>query len=92
MAMCVCSRVSGCVDHFAWEEKEAYEYTRNIISTLNYELPEEEEEESRGEEEPVDRSQELQGLAWLVAWLGCWASEKKVRKKNLSKIEMERRG
>ncbi|XP_076583264.1 biotin-dependent 3-methylcrotonyl-coenzyme A carboxylase beta1 subunit [Chaetodon auriga] len=54
------AEVSGCVDHFAWEEKEAYEYTRNIISTLNFQLPEEEEEV---EEEPLYRSEELLGLA-----------------------------
>lgn len=36
------SRVSGCSDHFASSEKEAYECVRNIISTLNYEpVPEE---------------------------------------------------
>lgn len=55
-------RVSGCVDHFAWEEKEAYECTRNIISTLNFLLPEEEEEK---EEKPLFGSEELQGLAPL---------------------------
>ncbi|KAG7242278.1 hypothetical protein INR49_023953 [Caranx melampygus] len=53
------AEVSGCVDHFAWEEKEAYDYTRNIISTLNFQLPEEEEEDEermkkrRAEEEPL---------------------------------------
>lgn len=63
-------RVSGCVDHFAWEEKEAYVYTRNIISTLNFQLPEEEEEEDeekmkkrKVEEEPLYSSEELLGLA-----------------------------
>lgn len=60
-------RVSGCVDHFALEEKEAYNYTRNIISTLNFQLPEEEEEEEltsgRAEEEPLYSSDELLGLA-----------------------------
>ncbi|KAF7651199.1 hypothetical protein LDENG_00114310 [Lucifuga dentata] len=62
------AEVSGCVDHFAWDEKEAYEYTRNIISTLNYQLPEEDEEErrkSRAEEEPLYSSEELLGLAPL---------------------------
>ncbi|XP_071753819.2 methylcrotonoyl-CoA carboxylase beta chain, mitochondrial isoform X1 [Centroberyx gerrardi] len=64
------AEVSGCVDHFAWEEKEAYDYTRNIISTLNYQLPEEEEDEveegkRRGEEEPLYSSEELLGLAPL---------------------------
>lgn len=57
------SEVSGCVDHFAWEEKEAYECTRNIISTLNFLLPEEDEAESKADEEPLFSSQELQGLA-----------------------------
>ncbi|KAI3368494.1 hypothetical protein L3Q82_025506, partial [Scortum barcoo] len=52
--------VSGCVDHFAWEEKEAYDYTRNIISTLNFQLPEKEEGH---EEEPLYSSEELLGLA-----------------------------
>ncbi|KAM9383806.1 LOW QUALITY PROTEIN: biotin-dependent 3-methylcrotonyl-coenzyme A carboxylase beta1 subunit [Pholidichthys leucotaenia] len=58
--------VSGCVDHFAWEEKEAFDYTRNIISTLNFQLPEEEEADvlkRRGEEEPLYSSEELLGLA-----------------------------
>lgn len=60
------AEVSGCVDHFAWEEKEAYEYTRNIISTLNFLLPEEEEGvERKADEEPLFSSQELQGLAPL---------------------------
>lgn len=54
------AEVSGCVDHFAWEEKEAYDYTRNIISTLNFQLPEEEE---RHEDEPLYSSEELLGLA-----------------------------
>ncbi|TMS20529.1 Methylcrotonoyl-CoA carboxylase beta chain, mitochondrial [Larimichthys crocea] len=61
------AEVSGCVDHFAWEEKEAYDYTRNIISTLNFQLPEEEDEEEakrrRAEEEPLYDSEELLGLA-----------------------------
>lgn len=60
------AEVSGCVDHFALEEKEAYDYTRNIISTLNFELPEEDEEEMkkrRAEEEPLYSSEELLGLA-----------------------------
>ncbi|CAJ1061178.1 methylcrotonoyl-coenzyme A carboxylase 2 [Xyrichtys novacula] len=61
------AEVSGCVDHFAWEEKEAYEYTRNIISTLNFQLPEEEDEEvvrkRRAEEEPLYSSEELLGFA-----------------------------
>ncbi|XP_040039467.2 biotin-dependent 3-methylcrotonyl-coenzyme A carboxylase beta1 subunit [Gasterosteus aculeatus] len=63
------AEVSGCVDHFAWEEKEAYDYTRNIVSTLNFQLPEEEEEEEertrrrKAEEEPPYDSMELLGLA-----------------------------
>ncbi|KAM3875691.1 methylcrotonoyl-CoA carboxylase beta chain, mitochondrial [Diretmus argenteus] len=55
------AEVSGCVDHFAWEEKEAYGYTRNIISTLNYQLPEEGEDG----EEPLYSFEELLGLAPL---------------------------
>ncbi len=55
------------MDHFAWEEKEAYSYTRNIISTLNFQLPEEEDEEEtkkrRAEEEPLYSLEELLGLA-----------------------------
>lgn len=54
------SEVSGCVDHFAAAESEAYEYTRNIISTLNYELP---EEDSVQVEEPLYSTEELMGLA-----------------------------
>lgn len=65
--MCSGFRVSGCVDHFALKEKDAYDYTRNIISTLNFQLPEEEEEEEltsgRAEEEPLYSSDELLGLA-----------------------------
>lgn len=56
------------MDHFAWEEKEAYECTRNIISTLNFQLPEEEEDEvetkkRKAEEEPLHSLEELPGLA-----------------------------
>ncbi|KAA0714239.1 Methylcrotonoyl-CoA carboxylase beta chain, mitochondrial [Triplophysa tibetana] len=54
------SEVSGCVDHFATVESEAYEYTRNIISTLNFELP---EESSIQSEEPLHSSEDLLGLA-----------------------------
>uniref|UniRef100_A0A8C9YQQ2 methylcrotonoyl-CoA carboxylase n=1 Tax=Sander lucioperca TaxID=283035 RepID=A0A8C9YQQ2_SANLU len=59
------AEVSGCVDHFAWEEKEAYDYTRNIVSTLNFQLPEEEDEERKrkAEEQPLYSSEELLGLA-----------------------------
>lgn len=57
------------MDYFAWEEKEAYDYTRNIISTLNFQLPEEKEESEedikkrKAEEEPLYSSEELLGLA-----------------------------
>ncbi|KTF98450.1 hypothetical protein cypCar_00002099 [Cyprinus carpio] len=54
------SEVSGCVDHFAAAENEAYEFTRNIISTLNYELP---EEDSAQVEEPLYNVDDLMGLA-----------------------------
>ncbi|PWA21264.1 hypothetical protein CCH79_00009521, partial [Gambusia affinis] len=60
------NKVSGCVDHFAWEEKEAFDQTRNIISTLNFHLPEEEEEDTakrKAAEEPLHSSEELLGLA-----------------------------
>ncbi|XP_061594586.1 methylcrotonoyl-CoA carboxylase beta chain, mitochondrial-like [Cololabis saira] len=59
------AEVSGGVDHFAWEEKEAFTYTRNIISTLNFQLPEEEEDmtKRKAEEEPLYSSEELLGLA-----------------------------
>lgn len=58
-------RVSGCVDHFAWEEKEAFDYTKNIISTFNFQLPHEEEDSTRRKaaEEPLYASEELMGLA-----------------------------
>ncbi|KAI1891962.1 hypothetical protein AGOR_G00149110 [Albula goreensis] len=54
------AEVSGCVDHFAALEEEAYGYTRNIISTLNFELP---EEEGLAVEDPLHPAEELQGLA-----------------------------
>ncbi|KFQ25948.1 hypothetical protein N331_02221, partial [Merops nubicus] len=54
------SQVSGCSDHFASSEKEAYECVRNVISTLNYDpLPEEVVEH----ESPLYSSEELLGLA-----------------------------
>ncbi|CAL8347625.1 unnamed protein product [Gadus morhua 'NCC'] len=60
------SEVSGCVDHFAKHEKEAYECTRNIISTLNFELPQEEDEQRwKAEEEPLYGCEELLQLAPL---------------------------
>lgn len=52
------------MDHFALEEKDAYQCTRNIISTLNFQLPEEEEPaRRRTEEEPLYGPEELLGLA-----------------------------
>ncbi|XP_033476581.2 methylcrotonoyl-CoA carboxylase beta chain, mitochondrial-like [Epinephelus lanceolatus] len=63
------AEVSGCVDHFAWDEKQAYHDTRNIMSTLNFQLPEEEDEDEektrkrKAEEEPLYSSEELLGLA-----------------------------
>lgn len=53
-------RVSGCSDHFASSEKEAYECVRNVISTLNYEPLPEEVTEHDG---PLYSSDELLGLA-----------------------------
>lgn len=61
--------MSGCVDHFAWDEKEAYTCVRNIISTLNFEVLEEDEEDEekmrkrKTEEGPLYCSEELLGLA-----------------------------
>lgn len=52
--------MSGCVDHFAPEEKEAFEHTRNIVSTLNFEVPEEDEQRA---EEPLYDSEQLLGFA-----------------------------
>ncbi|MEQ2256384.1 hypothetical protein ILYODFUR_023652 [Ilyodon furcidens] len=59
------AEVSGCVDHFAWKEKEAFDQTRNIISTLNFQLPEEEEDTAKRKagEEPLHSSEDLLGLA-----------------------------
>ncbi|XP_023659484.2 biotin-dependent 3-methylcrotonyl-coenzyme A carboxylase beta1 subunit isoform X2 [Paramormyrops kingsleyae] len=54
------AEVSGCVDHFAQEETEAYECTRNIISTLNYELP---GDNDVSVEQPLYCAEELRGLA-----------------------------
>lgn len=48
------------MDHFAPEEKEAFEHTRNIVSTLNFELPEGEEQRA---EEPLYDSEQLLGFA-----------------------------
>ncbi|XP_076134095.1 biotin-dependent 3-methylcrotonyl-coenzyme A carboxylase beta1 subunit [Alosa pseudoharengus] len=55
------AEVSGCVDHFATVEQDAFEATRNIISTLNFELPE--EVEAGLVEEPLHSSGDLLGLA-----------------------------
>ncbi|XP_060087969.1 methylcrotonoyl-CoA carboxylase beta chain, mitochondrial-like isoform X2 [Heteronotia binoei] len=54
------SRVSGCVDHFAYSEKEAYECVRNIFATLNYEIP---EEDTLEYDNPLYCVDELLGLA-----------------------------
>ncbi|NWX22612.1 MCCB carboxylase, partial [Aegotheles bennettii] len=54
------TEVSGCSDHFASSEKEAYECVRNVISTLNYDpLPEEVAEH----DSPLYSPEELLGLA-----------------------------
>ncbi|NXX89592.1 MCCB carboxylase, partial [Centropus bengalensis] len=54
------SEVSGCSDHFASSEKEAYECVRNVIATLNYDpLP----EEATEHDSPLYSSEELLGLA-----------------------------
>ncbi|KAM9379180.1 biotin-dependent 3-methylcrotonyl-coenzyme A carboxylase beta1 subunit-like [Phaethornis superciliosus] len=54
------SEVSGCTDHFAPSEKEAYECIRNIISTSNYDpLP----GELREYDSPLFSQDELLGLA-----------------------------
>ncbi|XP_061859576.1 methylcrotonoyl-CoA carboxylase beta chain, mitochondrial-like isoform X2 [Colius striatus] len=54
------SKVSGCSDHFAASEKEAYECIRNVISTLNYDPLLEEITEH---DSPLYHSDELLGLA-----------------------------
>ncbi|XP_074859202.1 methylcrotonoyl-CoA carboxylase beta chain, mitochondrial-like isoform X2 [Carettochelys insculpta] len=54
------SKVSGCVDHFASSEKAAYECVRNIILTLNYELP---PEKTLEYDDPLYSAEELLGLA-----------------------------
>ncbi|XP_014793315.1 PREDICTED: methylcrotonoyl-CoA carboxylase beta chain, mitochondrial-like [Calidris pugnax] len=54
------SQVSGCSDHFASSEEEAYECIRNVISTLNYRpLP----EEAMEHDSPLYSPDELLGLA-----------------------------
>ncbi|XP_048354647.1 methylcrotonoyl-CoA carboxylase beta chain, mitochondrial-like isoform X3 [Sphaerodactylus townsendi] len=54
------SEVSGCVDHFASSEKEAYECVRNIFATLNYEIP---TEDTLDYDSPLYSPDELLGLA-----------------------------
>ncbi|XP_077189494.1 methylcrotonoyl-CoA carboxylase beta chain, mitochondrial-like isoform X5 [Paroedura picta] len=54
------SKVSGCVDHFASSEKEAYECVRNIFATLNYEIP---AENILDYDSPLYNAKELLGLA-----------------------------
>ncbi|XP_043941538.1 biotin-dependent 3-methylcrotonyl-coenzyme A carboxylase beta1 subunit-like isoform X2 [Protopterus annectens] len=54
------SKVSGCVDHFAASETEAYQCARNIISTLNF-TPE--PEDNLDYESPLYSAEELAGLA-----------------------------
>ncbi|XP_066499977.1 methylcrotonoyl-coenzyme A carboxylase 2 isoform X2 [Hoplias malabaricus] len=51
---------SGVVDHFSASETEAYECTRNIISTLNFVVPEQDITEIN---EPLHSAEELMGLA-----------------------------
>ncbi|XP_041254251.1 methylcrotonoyl-CoA carboxylase beta chain, mitochondrial-like [Onychostruthus taczanowskii] len=56
------SQVSGCSDHFAPSEEEAYECIRNVVSTLNYEpVP----EQDREPDSPLYSPEELLGLAPL---------------------------
>ncbi|XP_009907414.2 methylcrotonoyl-CoA carboxylase beta chain, mitochondrial [Dryobates pubescens] len=53
-------QVSGCSDHFAGSEEEAFTCIRNVISTLNYEaVP----EQALEHEAPLYSSEELLGLA-----------------------------
>ncbi|RLV85293.1 hypothetical protein DV515_00016115, partial [Chloebia gouldiae] len=54
--------VSGCSDHFASSEEEAYECIRNVVSTLNCEpVP----EQDREPDSPLYSPEELLGLAPL---------------------------
>ncbi|KAI1236921.1 putative methylcrotonoyl-CoA carboxylase beta chain, partial [Lamprotornis superbus] len=56
------SQVSGCSDHFAASEDEAYECIRNVVSTLNWEpVP----EGDREPDSPLYSPEELLGLAPL---------------------------
>ncbi|XP_063795186.1 methylcrotonoyl-CoA carboxylase beta chain, mitochondrial-like isoform X2 [Pseudophryne corroboree] len=54
------SRVSGCVDHFAPTESDAYSCARMIISTLNFDSQPDERAEY---EDPIYDTRELAGLA-----------------------------
>ncbi|XP_078074573.1 methylcrotonoyl-CoA carboxylase beta chain, mitochondrial isoform X1 [Mustelus asterias] len=54
------AKVSGCIDHFAATEEEAYECVRNIVATLNFDLPPHKTAEF---EEPLYAAEELNGLA-----------------------------
>ncbi|RMC08810.1 hypothetical protein DUI87_15061 [Hirundo rustica rustica] len=56
------TQVSGCSDHFAASEEEAYVCIRNVVSTLNCEpVP----EEDREPDSPLYSPEELLGLAPL---------------------------
>ncbi|XP_069794518.1 probable methylcrotonoyl-CoA carboxylase beta chain, mitochondrial isoform X3 [Narcine bancroftii] len=54
------AKVSGCIDHFAATEEEAYKCARNVIATLNLELPPKMQTDF---EEPLYAAEELNGLA-----------------------------
>ncbi|XP_077306627.1 methylcrotonoyl-CoA carboxylase beta chain, mitochondrial-like [Lithobates pipiens] len=54
------SRVSGCVDHFAATEQEAYSCARLIVSTLNFDPP---PDSCADFEDPLYDTRELGGLA-----------------------------
>ncbi|NWV07230.1 MCCB carboxylase, partial [Ptilonorhynchus violaceus] len=56
------SQISGCCDHFAPSEEEAYECIRNVVSTLNCAPL---AEEDREHDSPLYSSEELLGLAPL---------------------------
>lgn len=53
-------RISGCVDHLATSEKEAFEYIKIAVSTLNYVIPIEENLEF---DNPLYSDDDLLGLA-----------------------------
>ncbi|XP_060685766.1 methylcrotonoyl-coenzyme A carboxylase 2 [Hemiscyllium ocellatum] len=54
------AKISGCIDHFAATEEEAYECVRNIIATLNLDIP---SNKISDFEEPLYAAEELNGLA-----------------------------